>query len=520
MEGDIPDLGRIHLLKEKYNFILYCDEAHSFFSLGSTGRGVVEYWNEHHRDKPVQWDIIDIRIVTASKAVGGVGGIICGKSRFHDVVKNRRKDLEVLGFESLSCPQMVQNLWVLGQPTRTRRLLHALVSASLFVRSELSRFGAYVYGESDSQVLPIYTGPPTIAAQLSYMLRKDGLLGIPISHPAVPYWESRVRLNLSAHHTEDEIDRLIDAIICACQRLRICKENGISRRKYRYVPLTHPFDREGEEAGAAFARVSILINEAALNLGSCTGSQQKCKPEIIQRGHDLRATYGFCSGSSRWACGTSLEHLNAESLLADITGMDTAMTYPDSWVGAASVIAALARPVIGYGKHYMLLTEDGHGPVNDAAVIASPKDAPEMLRYRDIVHLLDIVKDKSRTSKTAKVHFTIYLYFPDAASIQRLRATLGTLLDAQDSPVGLTIVIHSPSSIPRAQQFSDLVDRKNVQLLVLGSFYQTFGLPGGFLTGSHVLINELRYTSRGYMFTTSSYPWLLGMAAALLENLK
>jgi nucleotide-binding universal stress UspA family protein len=383
----------------------------------------------------------------------------------------------------------------------------------------------YVYGESDIQILPIYTGPPTIAARLSYMLRKDGLLGIPISHPAVPYWQSRVRLNLSAHHTEDEIDRLIDAIICACQSLRICKESGVARRKFRYVPRTHRFDRENDEADAAFAKISILIDEASLNLGSYTGhssrlSQRNCKPEIIQRGHDLRARYGFCSGSSRWACGTYPEHLNAESLLADITGTDTAMTYPDSWVGAASTIAALARPVIGYGMHYMLLTEDGTGPVNDAVSIASPKDAPEMLRYRDIVHLLDIVKDKSRTAKTAKVHFTIYLHFHDAASIQELRAILEALLNAQNSRVGLTILIHSPSSIPRARQIADLMDRKNVQLLVLGSFYQTFGLPGGFLAGSHVLINELRYTSRGYMFTTSSYPWLLGMTAALLENLK
>jgi serine palmitoyltransferase len=525
MEGDVPDLGRIQLLKERYGFVLYCDEAHSFFSLGATGRGVVEYWNEQHKSAPVPWDIIDIRIATVSKAVGGVGGVICGKSRFREVVKNRKKELEKLGFEPISSPQMIQNLWVLDQPTRTRRLLRALASASRFVRSELSRFGIYVYGENDIQILPIYTGPPTLAAELSYMLRKQGLLGTPISHPAVPYWQSRVRLNLSAHHTEDEIDRLIDAIISGCQSLGICKKKGVSRRRYKYVPLTHRSEQEDEEADAAFARISNLIEQVSLHSNSDVENlsrlfQQNCNPDILQRGHDLRAMYGFGSGSSRWVCGTFPEHLKAESLIANITGMDTGMTYPDSWVGAASTIAALARPVIGYGKHYMLLTEDGPGPVNDAALIASPKEAPEMLRYRDIANLLEIVKIRSRAANPSKVYFTIYLHFPDAPSCENIRTTLQGLLAAQTSHMGLTILIHSPSSIPLARQMAALSNWKNVQLLVLGSFYQTFGLPGGFLAGSHTLINELRYTSRGYMFTTSSYPWLLGMSASMLENLK
>ncbi|TKA73948.1 hypothetical protein B0A55_05644 [Friedmanniomyces simplex] len=75
LDGDVPDLATLHTLKARYDFVLCCDEAHSFMLLGKTGRGCLEWWNDTHPDNTVPVDLIDIRTTTLSKAVGGLGGL-------------------------------------------------------------------------------------------------------------------------------------------------------------------------------------------------------------------------------------------------------------------------------------------------------------------------------------------------------------------------------------------------------------------------------------------------------------
>lgn len=88
MEADVPPLDAMHRLKELYNFILLCDEAHSLLSIGTTGRGCLEYWNDNHPDAQVPSDLIDIRTATLSKAIGGIGGMIAGKAKFESAIRS------------------------------------------------------------------------------------------------------------------------------------------------------------------------------------------------------------------------------------------------------------------------------------------------------------------------------------------------------------------------------------------------------------------------------------------------
>jgi len=122
---------------------------------------------------------------------------------------------------------MVQTAWVLGQPTLVARRLRRLADMSRFCRGELARFGIHVWGDDGTPMLPVYTGRPTYAARLSYVVRGYRLLASPIVAPAVPYWEGRVRINLSAEHTNEDVDKLIDAVLKGSADLGLCNSKGI-----------------------------------------------------------------------------------------------------------------------------------------------------------------------------------------------------------------------------------------------------------------------------------------------------
>jgi serine palmitoyltransferase len=70
MDGTVPALADLHRLKKEYGFVLYCDEAYSFLSIGSGGRGCIESWNEENPDAPLPNDLIDLRTAALSKVVG------------------------------------------------------------------------------------------------------------------------------------------------------------------------------------------------------------------------------------------------------------------------------------------------------------------------------------------------------------------------------------------------------------------------------------------------------------------
>ncbi|UQC81793.1 aminotransferase class I and II [Colletotrichum lupini] len=451
MEADVPPLDLLHRLKKDYEFTLYCDEAHSFLSLGKTGRGCLEYWNDHHPESPLPWDLIDIRTGTLSKAVGGIGGIIVGKAVFQDIIREHIDGLDDQDNVSLPSSTMVQTLWVLGQPHRIRRSLQRLAEIARFCREELERFGIFVYGDVGTPILPIYTGRPSLSAKLSYALRCAGLLATPVCTPAVPFWESRVRINLSADFTDEEVNRLVDAVIRAAASV----------------------------------------------------------------GHGSRAQYGIGAGGARWICGTFPPHLVVEDLIARATGMEAALTYADASIGLASTIAALARPLIGHRKHFMLFERGASQFVRDGLAMASKKDAPTLLGYVDLFQLVQQVRKLYRRDR--KLCLTVYVRVGEDSAHHLLSSILEEIAAITGPESVMTILLHCTSQYLDPRQLISFPSRMNIHVLVCGSFNRIFGLPAGFLTGPQSLIRELRYTSRGYMFTTSPPPFIMDMLRGALE---
>ncbi|KAF9877147.1 aminotransferase class I and II [Colletotrichum karsti] len=518
MEGDVPPLDDIHRLKKEYNFTLYCDEAHSFLSIGKTGRGCLEYWNDHHPESTLPWDLIDIRTGTLSKAVGGIGGIIVGTSQFEQTIRERIENLAEKENVSLPSSTMVQTLWVLGQPARISRSLQRLAEISRFCREELERFGIFVYGDVGTPVLPVYTGRPSVSAKLSYALRVAGLLATPVCTPAVPFWESRVRINLSADFTDDEVNRLIEAVIRAAVSVGMCRSPGTVRFLFKTSTDSFTVEEDPDEAAKSFDWVRGLIKMDAT--ASPTSLQRErfdntCGSQILEIGHKSRLQYGIGAGGARWICGTFPPHLAVENLIARATGMEAGLTYADSSIGLASTIAALSRPLLGYNQHYLLFERGVSQFVRDGLVMAPKKDATTLMGYIDLFQLVQQVRRLSRTNQ--RLCLTVYVRVGEDSAHHLLSNVLDEIATITGPESSMTILLHCTSHYLNPRELISFPSRSNIHVLVCGSFNRIFGLPAGFLTGPESLIRELRYTSRGYMFTTSPPPFVMDMLRAALE---
>ncbi|GKT41233.1 aminotransferase fum8 [Colletotrichum spaethianum] len=518
MEADVPPLDKIHRLKKDYKFILYCDEAHSLLSLGKTGQGCLEYWNDKHPHSPLPWNLIDIRTGTLSKAVGGIGGVIAGKGVFEETIRKYISNLDEKENVSLPSSTMVQTLWLLGQPSRIDRNLQRLAEISHFCREELGRFGIFVYGDIGTPVLPVYAGRPSVAARLSYALRRGGLLATPVCTPAVPFWESRVRINLSADFTDDDVNRLVETVIRASTSVGLCKTAGIVKTFSKADVCSFASEADPNEASRTFDRIQNLIR---MDAARCANSHQQqlfkktCGPPVVQAGHVARAQYGIGAGGARWICGTFPPHLEVESLVARATGMEAGLTYADASIGLASTIAALSRPLLGHSTHYMLFERGVSQFVRDGLMMAPKKDAPVLLGYIDLFQLVHHVRKLAQSHE--RLCLTVYVRVGEDLQHSFLSSTLEGIATLMSPESVMTILLHCTSQSLNLRELISVPSRENIHVLMSGSFNRIFGLPSGFLTGPESLIRELRYTSRAYMFTTSQPPFVMDMLRAALQ---
>ncbi|EXJ66817.1 uncharacterized protein A1O5_10012 [Cladophialophora psammophila CBS 110553] len=524
MDGTVPALDTIARLKQKYKFTLLADEAHSLMCLGRNGRGCIEAWNEQHPDQPVRSDLFDLRTGTLSKSVGAIGGIVSGKPRFASAVLKRRDEMLACGVDPVPTSSIVQTLNVLGQPTLLRRHLGRLTAAATFVREELHRAGVHVYGNAISPILPVYAGRPSMAAKMSYALRKAGLLATPVSTPAVPFWESRVRICLSADHDNDAVNGLILAVVKATQNIGLIGNTKFEPKLFNY-PDELATEQERTEAVQTADRIRQLMHQ---DITASTGTTYD--NAILAAGHAARNRYGLGSGGARWITGTSELHVQVEKLAARLTGTPEALTYPDSFIGLMSTVAALSRPVTGFKNHVFFVPESAPQAVWDGFRVASKKGAPKIQQYSNAdSSLLDHVRSCDQATYITTFVDTAIERRRDGMNGQR--GLLETIQRARGVS-GMTILMHdsagagslwrkdgqSPVSAPSTSTSSSTSEFRDHQLLIYGSFYTAFGLPGAYLAGSPVLLKELRYTSRGYMFTTSQQPFIMGMVAAELQR--
>tara|TARA_Y100000996_G_scaffold397235_1_gene364088 strand:- start:7 stop:723 length:717 start_codon:yes stop_codon:yes gene_type:complete len=211
MDGYVANLEEICLLAKKYNALVHVDDSHATGFFGKTGRGSVEYCNV----------INDVDIITSTlgKALGGAsGGFTSGKSDIIDML--RQKSRPYL-FSNTVCPSIVSaSITVLNILTNSTSLRDKLEKNTIYFRNEIERLG-YDIKKGAHPIIPIMLYDAKIAKKLSELLLEKGIYVISFSYPVVPKEEARIRVQISAAHSEEQLKFAINCFRYAGEKLGI-----------------------------------------------------------------------------------------------------------------------------------------------------------------------------------------------------------------------------------------------------------------------------------------------------------
>lgn len=224
MEGSVVNLPGIVALKRKYKFNLFVDEAHSIGAMGPRGRGVCDYFGIDPSD-------IDILMGTLTKSFGANGGYIAGTKAMID--KLRATNAGSIYGETIApsvLTQISSSLRIISGeivPGQGEERLQRLAFNSRYLRLGLKRLGFIVYGHDDSPIVPVMMYHPSKIAAFSHEMLRRKISVVVVGYPATPLVSARARFCVSAAHTKDDLDRLLDACNEVGDALDIKYSSGI-----------------------------------------------------------------------------------------------------------------------------------------------------------------------------------------------------------------------------------------------------------------------------------------------------
>jgi glycine C-acetyltransferase len=196
MDGYIAKLPEICDLAERYGAMVMVDDSHAVGFMGENGRGT----HEHHK----VMGRIDILTGTLGKALGGAsGGYVSARQEIVDLLRQRSRPYL---FSNSVAPSIVgTSLTVLDLVTRTKDLRRRLFSNTLFFREKMSAAGFDVL-PGEHPIVPVMLGDASRAAAVAERLLEKGVYVIAFSYPVVPKGKARIRVQISAAHTREDLE--------------------------------------------------------------------------------------------------------------------------------------------------------------------------------------------------------------------------------------------------------------------------------------------------------------------------
>lgn len=205
MDGYIAKLPEICTLAERYQAMVMVDDSHAVGFMGAHGRGTHEHHNVMGR--------VDILTGTLGKALGGAsGGYVSAKKEIVDLLRQRSRPYL---FSNSVAPAIVgASLKVLDLVTRTSELRDRLFSNTRFFREKLAALGFNIL-PGEHPIVPIMFGDASATAKFAEALLRKGVYVIPFSYPVVPKGKARIRVQVSAAHTREDLQFAIDQFAAA-----------------------------------------------------------------------------------------------------------------------------------------------------------------------------------------------------------------------------------------------------------------------------------------------------------------
>ena len=203
MDGFVAKLEKICDLAEKYNALVMVDDSHATGFFGKTGRGSIDHCGVMGR--------VDIITSTLGKALGGAsGGFTSGRQEIIDILRQRSRPYL---FSNTVAPAIVTtSITVLDMLTSTTKLRDKLEENTKYFREKMTSTG-FEIKPGVHPIVPIMLGDAKLAQDIAGDMLDEGIYVIGFSFPVVPKGEARIRVQISAAHSIDQLDKAIAAFV-------------------------------------------------------------------------------------------------------------------------------------------------------------------------------------------------------------------------------------------------------------------------------------------------------------------
>jgi glycine C-acetyltransferase len=205
MDGYLAPLDEICDLAERYNALVMVDDSHAVGFTGPTGRGTPELFGVQDR--------VDIVTGTLGKALGGAsGGYTSGRAEIIELLRQRSRPY--LFSNSLAPSITAAAIATLDLLSSSSELLTQLRSNTELFRRRMTEEGFDLL-PGEHPIIPVMIGDAAEAARLADLLLEQGIYVIGFSYPVVPHGKARIRTQMSAAHTTEDVNRAVDAFVAA-----------------------------------------------------------------------------------------------------------------------------------------------------------------------------------------------------------------------------------------------------------------------------------------------------------------
>ena len=211
MDGYIAKLDKICELAKKYQALVHVDDSHATGFVGKTGRGSAEYHNV--------LDQVDIITSTLGKALGGAsGGFTSAKKEIVEML--RQKSRPYLFSNSLAPVIVASSIKVLDILKNSNTLINTLNKNTIYFRNKIKKMGLNIK-DGIHPIVPIMIGDAKIAQKMAEKLLEENIYVIGFSYPVVPKNEARIRVQISAGHSKEDLDLAINAFHKIAKKLNL-----------------------------------------------------------------------------------------------------------------------------------------------------------------------------------------------------------------------------------------------------------------------------------------------------------
>lgn len=208
MDGNLAPLDKICALADRYDALVLVDDSHASGFIGRTGRGTPEHFSVIGK--------VDVLSSTLGKALGGAsGGFIAARQEIVDLLRQRARPYL---FSNTLAPFIVGgSLRVLDLLSSTTQLRDRLMESARYFRERMTA-AKFQIKPGSHPIVPIMIGDARAATQMAQDLLEEGIYVIGFSYPVVPKGQARIRVQLSADHRREHLERAVDAFVAVARR--------------------------------------------------------------------------------------------------------------------------------------------------------------------------------------------------------------------------------------------------------------------------------------------------------------